>query len=155
MTKQLQRRRLAIIAIFTILCGATLMMGLYRRFGKDPISSAIADLVRQGEGTVVEIAPLTRFEWDRLFIFGPYSAEKRVNDTLGFEWSGFDRSDGKWGKSVVLFVFVKGNEVVRSFEHPRIQGDFSRALKHVGYLPSETRFVVRLNGEWPIMMHLS
>src|SRR5205809_6555438 len=98
MTKETRRRRLAIVTFFMLVAGAALLTGLYRRLGKDPISSAIADLVRQGEGTVIEISPLTRFEWDRLFIFGPYSAEKRVNDTLGFEWNGFDRSDVKWGK---------------------------------------------------------
>ena len=153
MTKQLRKCRLAVIAIFALLCGAALVTGLYRRFGKDPVSSAIADLVRQGEGTVVEIAPLTAFEWHRLFIFGPYSTANRVNDSLGFQWNGLDRSGVEWGKGATLFVYVRRNEVVRSFDHPRIQGDFSQTFKQDGYAPSEARFVVRFSNGWPNMVH--
>jgi len=88
------------------------------------LSNAITKQAEAGAGTVIDFVALTDFQWERLYIFDPYTTVDEIHRALGFRWNaaastGIDKLDG-----IALLVFVEGDEVVRYVEHPRNRGDF-------------------------------
>ena len=34
----------------------------------------------------VDFVQIIEFDWDTMFVFGPYTTEEKINDTIGQEW---------------------------------------------------------------------
>src|SRR5437660_8131334 len=71
----------------------------------------IAAEADKGAGTVVHLASLTGFSWDRVHIFAPYTSQDTIDAQLGFAWpeaaaTGISDSEG-----IALLVFVKDGKV--------------------------------------------
>ncbi len=93
------------------------------------LSDRIAAKAEAGTGTVIDLATIADFEWESLYIFGPYTPVDEIDRALGFRWNDarytrIDMLDG-----IALLVFVKGDEVVRYVEHPRNRGDFATVAR--------------------------
>ncbi|MFC4076990.1 hypothetical protein [Salinithrix halophila] len=80
----------------------------------------------QGNGLIRMNYVAGNFSWDKLYIFGPYSTAKSINESLGFKWeeAGDVIRDLKGDEGLNLLVFVQGDEVVRHVKHKRKNGDF-------------------------------
>jgi hypothetical protein len=93
-------------------------------------------------------------EWNRLFIFHPYTTEKMISETLGFKWD--EKTSIHSHDGISLLVFTKDRKIVKYIEHPRNQGDFSNLYLKEGYERSEAKFVIdpEKNEDWPYLIHI-
>ncbi|MDP9350357.1 MAG: hypothetical protein M3P51_02275 [Chloroflexota bacterium] len=103
----------------------------------------IAQQVTRGEGEILVMRQAAPFSWSRLYVFPPYSSPGRIEQTLGFSWSGARRSVIKVSDEINLLVFVEGKRVVESVELPRSSGDFYKAYRPQGFARDSAQFVVR------------
>jgi len=110
------------------------------------VSRSFAAQVQRGPGTVIDFAQVAPFSWDRLYIFGPYTAPKHVDTCLGFHWPEYWRTSIRDSKRVNLVVFVRGGEVVHWFEFPRESGELGYLNNPTGYARGEARFRVQRYG---------
>jgi hypothetical protein len=100
----------------------------------------------------VNFALLGPGDWQRLYIFGPYTPYERIHEALGFHWPDAERTSIEYNDGVNLVVFVKGGEVVGWLEHPRGRGDLVDVANEVGYARDEARFVVVRDGEQRLVL---
>lgn len=89
-----------------------------------------------------KVRSLTNFEWEKMYVFAPYTPTAEINRALGFNWedasgTGIDRRD-----DITLLVFANGGKVVDRVLYPRGRGDFSAIKKDNGFTPDEANFVV-------------
>jgi len=73
----------------------------------------------------VNLADVLTDPWDRVCIFGPYSDQKAVHLTLGFDWPELSKSVIEANDGIALLLFLKGSNVLEWVEHPRRDGDFT------------------------------
>jgi hypothetical protein len=92
-------------------------------------------------------------EWDRLYIFHPYTTEQMIIDTLGFQWD--EKTSIHSHDGISLLVFTKDRKLVKYIEHTRNQGDFNNLYLKEGYERSEAIFVIdpERKGDWPYLIH--
>jgi hypothetical protein len=116
--------------------------------GSSAVSDAIAAQLRSTN--VVDLRAVGAGDWDRVCVLGPYSGHQAAQETLGFAWPVESRSSIGKNDSISLLLFVQGQQVARSAEHPRDQGDFS-GLSGRCFPPEQAQFVPRAGGtdDWP------
>jgi hypothetical protein len=104
----------------------------------------IAAEARKGSGTLVRLASLTDFSWERLHAFGPYASQAYIDRELGFSWPEAARTGIAEDDAIALLVFVSRGDVVRYVAHPRNEGDFADVKSPGGLSPSEAVFIVHM-----------
>jgi len=89
-------------------------------------SEAIERLVRTDKPATLRLADATRFEWDQVFIFAPYTTRARACGVLGVQAEACERTvpfesmdDGE-----MSLAFMAQGRVVRYVRHSRANGDF-------------------------------
>lgn len=88
---------------------------------------AVSKKTDNKDPVVVNIAQLTDFDWDRMFVFAPYTDVATVQKTLGYAWEGARISLIDSMDRFHLLVFTKQGKVVKYFEYPRGAGGFEFA----------------------------
>ena len=141
----MSRRRL-IAALFLVLAVVVLAVALWPD-RRDPVSRAIRDRVAGSPDQPIELAALGDGDWDRVHFFPPYTTRLDVEAALGVTWPKLGGSDVEASENVTLVVFLKGGQIVRSFDHPRADGDFAAVQSRVGLGRDQARFVVQREGE--------
>lgn len=103
-------------------CGET-----YRYFESGPVGWQLRSEVRDKGATTVTLANLTRFEWDEVFLFDPYTPRSIVCASLGLaqreceeKITAESRDDG-----VMFIAFRQGGRLVHAEIHFRVYGDFT------------------------------
>jgi len=89
--------------------------------------AARVQLSANEKGELVNIAALTSFGWERLFVFPPYTSPEQIRSGLGHSWvfaslTGIQNSEGH-----CLLVFTKSDRVVQHCMFQRKHGDFTSA----------------------------
>jgi len=113
-------RRVAIVCVgLTVAAAFGVWLYLTIDRSDSSLATALADRAQLGPGTEVNFADVAPFDWDRVYIFGPYTPQQHVDACLGFHWPGFRRTSINESKGRNLVVFVRGKQVVRWFEQPR------------------------------------
>ncbi len=110
------------------------------------ISRALSNEIRRGPGRIVDFAQIAPFPWDRVYVFGPYTPKKRIEERLGFRWDGSSKSGIDWDDGIQLAVFVHNQSVCCWFEHTRHE-DLSSLVNPVGFSRQEAKFRVVANGD--------
>jgi hypothetical protein len=130
-----------------LLCASIVMVVLIgcRKY-EDKISSVIADKISAGEGTTIDIAKLTSFDWNRLYIFGPYESRDSLQDIVGQRFLGNNELPLGVKEGYTLFVFTRSNKVIHYFNHPRGSGDFSGIDPPKWFTPQNAKFRVYQDG---------
>ncbi|MGD9851396.1 MAG: hypothetical protein AB7T38_09020 [Nitrospirales bacterium] len=93
-----------------------------------PSSNVSDELTRQFQASgrsFVNLVDVLPSPWEKVCIIGPYSDEKSVNMTVGFDWPELSQSTIETNNEIALLLFLKGRKVVEWFEHPRRDGDFT------------------------------
>jgi hypothetical protein len=110
---------------------------------KKRLTAAIARKRETTEQVSVNLKELTDFEWDRVYVFTPYTPLEQVNDTLGYIWPHAKsiRIDAR--DDINLIVFTADGQVVDYVELKRHLGDFE---KREGFTPDEGTFTVEEKG---------
>ena len=98
------------------------------------VSSPLAHAIRTQED--IDLAAVTDFEWDTVYIFPPYTPANDVKKKVGrLVPSSIEASD-----SVVLLVFLHRGQIVRFADFERRIGDFSAASGAEGIPRSVAKF---------------
>ena len=133
-------RRRAAIAIIGICIGLVALGAVVFLPPPNEMRALKADLasaaVQVGSGSRVPLVAVAPFEWDRVYVFGPYTSLDVVKGRLGFDWVPTSRFDAwLWGDLFMpndgfsLVVFVRGERdvtgygVVSPYEGPNVYLD--------------------------------
>ena len=137
-----------------VLLAALLAVGLsgcddiYRYVKSGPVGWALKRELRDKHVVKVELAKLTEFAWDELFLFGPYEPESDIcrkiklspNDCKStIEATSTD--DG-----AMLLVFRRNGAIVHNEVHIRWHGDFS-PIPQEPLTPKTAVFSVSVQGK--------
>jgi hypothetical protein len=135
------RAILAVVVLFAAGCVRDAESAIEARGAA--VSYVLAEQVERGPGTSVNLADLSPFRWDRMYLFGPRTPASTVRDSVRVAWPGAAGVVGSaTPDSVNLLVFVGGGQVLAVTAHPRRRGDFVPARVGRGYAPAEALFVV-------------
>lgn len=110
----------------------------------NPVSRAISEAVAEGPGTQVALAAHADFMWDRVCIFGPYTADADVDRISGVPGAATRAFDIRENDGIDALVFFRGRQVAASFAHPRRGADFGPELIGRCYSREQAVFSVRV-----------
>lgn len=122
------------------------------------LGDRITATVEKGPGTKLVMADLTDFDWQKLYVFTPYTTQKQIDRTLGFEWH--DTEGIELNDTMTLLAFVDDGKVVSHVAQPADKGDFS-GLSEGPWTPESAVFVVAddrdagLGEEWLVLQQAS
>lgn len=107
---------------FATLLSLALLAGCFQS-ALSALSERIGEQARaQGR---VELASLTDFEWDTVFIFSPYATSSVICDAVGNQWPECARQAPKQvSESNFHLVFTHQGKFVSQVVHARINGNF-------------------------------
>ncbi|AXH99746.1 hypothetical protein DV702_08375 [Sporosarcina sp. PTS2304] len=98
----------------------------------------IEELAKSGL-TEIALSPLTDFDWDQAMVYGPYTTEDQIENSLNIKFKGSTH-----GIEVLedrfLLVFAKGNHAVKTTPLSRMVGDYSE--KSISITPENDVLVV-------------
>lgn len=109
---------------------------------KETLFSVVVKKRGSEDRVMVSLNELTDFQWQRMFIFVPYTPIQKIHKSLGFEWDRAEKTNVHMRDDICLLVFVSNNQVVQYVEYPRNYGDFSEIHIERGFSPSEALFEV-------------
>jgi hypothetical protein len=89
----------------------------------EPLADAVEEAGRTGES--FRLSSVTDFEWDRAYVFAPYTPTGKISRELGFEWDGAEDSSIEKSDFVHLLVFVDDGDVALAFDHGIEGGQFT------------------------------
>ncbi|GGH87423.1 hypothetical protein JOD43_003624 [Pullulanibacillus pueri] len=95
-----------------------------KKVDEDSLQNQIILNIQKNGGKKIDFeSAMSGFEWDKVYIFTPYSTLKQINKAVGYEWLTHKQGI-QFRDDINLVAFVKGNKVVYSVEVPRKYGDF-------------------------------
>jgi hypothetical protein len=106
------------------------------------VKESIHQHIKRNIEKEIDIAGLTPFNWDTLYIFKPYTSVQAINDSLGFIWKEVDKTFINHTDGFNLLVFTIDRSVVKYIQWPRNEGDFLK-LNHSKYSYDSAKFVLR------------
>ncbi|TYR80586.1 hypothetical protein FZC66_09425 [Priestia megaterium] len=75
------------------------------------------------EYVVVDFNKLFDFKWDQVYVFGPESTVKDVNEKLGFKWMEAKSKGIEQDNNMNFIVFVENHQVTQYVKIPTTYGD--------------------------------
>ncbi|WP_273127817.1 hypothetical protein [Bacillus weihaiensis] len=103
------------------------------------LGKSIYSIVEDVNNTEISIKTLTDFDWDKGFLFTPYSTQKGIDEQLGVHFK--DPSNIDWRDDIYLLVFMEDDKVVQYVEIDRQGADFKLGEKE--YLtPSDDVIII-------------
>lgn len=114
-----------------------------------PVSKELHNKLRIEESHDVDLAKLTTFGWDELFMYGPYMLRTEICKQLGISESDCRkqvRAESSDDGEMVL-IFRKHGKIVHTELHFRINGDFLPLSFPQPLTPQNARFAAKTEGE--------
>src|SRR5690348_5682657 len=108
---------LVVTTMFGLFACAKSDSGLIKAFERS------AQAANTSTNAVITVSALTDFQWDNLFVFGPYTTVEKIQSQLGYRWADAEKTHINLSDTFSLLVFVKDGKVVRYFKLPRTIGD--------------------------------
>ena len=131
-----------------LLCSLSGCGDIYRYVESGEVGWALKKELRDKHSKEIAIAKLTSFEWDELFMFGPYQPTSEVCKRLAL--SQDDCTSAIKSESTddgeMLMVFRHKGKVVHSEMHMRWHGDFT-PVPHEPLTPTSAVFTVSVEGK--------
>lgn len=90
----------------------------------------------------IDIANLTPFNWDKLYIFKPYTLVESMDNELEFDWNIPKNISILHDEIDNLLVFTKNDSVVTYIQWPINKGDFMR-VENLKYSYDSAKFVLK------------
>lgn len=91
------------------------------------LENSIFSIVEDEDNSKIEIDSLTSFNWDKAFLFTPYSPQEHIEEELGTDFK--DPSNISMRDDIYLLVFLEGDKAVQYVEMERQGADFSTEEK--------------------------
>jgi hypothetical protein len=147
------RSAFSTITLFLVLLHAA-CMERGKEVQLDEFADAVAMQASSQEPSDLLLADFTAFEWDRVFVFPPYTPYEEIRDTIQAPWDSVSKTGIAQRDDATLLVFMKGGEIVRFAMYPRAKGDLSELSLPHGLSPKQARFVphrVDRGGPWIVV----
>jgi hypothetical protein len=87
------------------------------------LEDSIYSIVKDKNKSEIRLKSLTTFDWDKAFLFAPYSTRETIVDQLGTDFE--DSSNINTRDDIYLLVFLNGDKVIQYVEIERQGSDFS------------------------------
>lgn len=98
------------------------------------LEDSIYSIVKDKHQSKINVKSLTTFDWDKAFLFPPYSTQEYIEEQLGVAFK--DPSNIEVRDDIFLLVFLSDDKVVQYVEIERQGSSFS--IGENGYLtPSD------------------
>ena len=107
---------------------------------REIVASVIAAKQTRGVPVYLDVVRVMPFEWEKFYMFPPYTPIDDIEKALGFKWRAAKKTRIDERDDITLLVFVIGRTVQDYIEHPRAAGDFSRLRPGYAYPPREGYF---------------
>ncbi len=104
------------------------------------LSRAIAQCAGERNASHLSFSGITHFEWDRVFLFPPYTTEDEILRCLQVSWPAVSATTVSSNDSITLIVFAHKGSVACWLEHPRNQGDLNSDLQCGGLSKADAVF---------------
>lgn len=115
--------------VFTILLAILIGFGsiYYRRTNIGEVSLALKQELRDKHTKEIAIAKLTKFEWDELYLVGPYQPTIKICKRLALSQADCVSTvkSESTSEGEILMIFRRNGKVVHSEMHGRGNGDFT------------------------------
>ena len=116
----------------------------------DPLSTKLSKIISQyenGQITVIDLALIEAFSWDRFYVFGSYTPLSELESTVGRSWRNTCFTHTDVLEKHALLVFSKNRKVVHCLEYPTYTFDFSYLANYSsGFSAQEAIFVLDESG---------
>lgn len=93
--------------------------------------------------SILNMDRLTRFDWEDLFIFKPYTSIDEINSKLGYKWEEAESTFINVKDDFNLLVFTEGGRVIKFARLSREHGDFSRMEMTGPFKRGQSAFVLK------------
>ena len=124
-------KKLSVFGLILLLLVGCSQSGVQHNTG---LEKAIYSVVGDKDKSEIDLKLLTTFDWDKAFLFTPYSTQEGIEEQLGTDFKSSSNIGAR--DDIYLLVFLNNNKVVQYAEIERQGGDFSIGEK--GYLtPSD------------------
>lgn len=137
---------LAVLAI-AVMAALTFLQASGVPTADGALSDRFAAAAQAPEGSVMRVADLTDYGWDRMHVFGPYSTPQDIYAELGVDWSSSAIDAIQDNDGVTLVVFVEGDAVVGHVLHSRRHGDLAELDEAGPFTPDTAVFEVRVEDQ--------
>lgn len=104
----------------------------------------IKQKVENKQSDPISIKALTDFNWDKLFIFNPYTPTSLLESALGKEAYKLKEVEMDSREDINLLVFVNEGQIINFIAFPRLNGDFDKVYRKEGFTPENSNFVVTI-----------
>lgn len=109
-----------------------------------PVNRSIAASVEQGPGARLVLAEHTRFAWDAVCIFGPYTPDEKIDGLTGVQGAAEQAHDIRSNDGINVLMFVSEHRIAASIAHGRNRGDFGPEVVGKCYRREEANFSIRV-----------
>ncbi|WP_391117153.1 hypothetical protein [Psychrobacillus sp. L3] len=93
------------------------------------LEESIYSIVEDKNISEININSLTNFDWDKAFLFAPYTTQESLEEQLGVDFK--DPSNIVMRDDIYLLVFLNDNKVVNYAEINRQQSNFSVGIRNI------------------------
>jgi len=107
------------------------------------LSQAIIEKGTSGAVTIIDFKDVTKFEWDKVYIFQPYTSPTTINKELGYEWEMAQHTGIEMFDSFTLIVFTKQGKVVSYLRLPYSSAYFDSEVRNY-YTRDEATFKIEI-----------
>lgn len=123
------------------------------------LKAVVESKQRTNEEVVLRLKDQTGFDWDRVYIFTPYTSMDQIDKALGHTWhgarsTGIDKLDRFY-----LMVFTSGGKVVHHLRYPVELGaviyQYGADQKMEGFSPEEAVFRVEIEEGGVVLRRLN
>lgn len=139
--KRIKRRRVIInflVLIFLVIsCKKPIQSN-----NEFPFENIVEKLDKVLADKQIDIAKLTPFDWEQLYIFKPYTPISIIDSKLGYIWSGAEKTFINQEEEFDLLIFTKNDTVVNYIRWFRNKGDFSK-INQIKYQPANAKFIYK------------
>lgn len=104
-----------------------LLVGCSQNKRNTEIEESIRSIVEDTNKSEINIKSLANFDWDKAYLFTPYSTQEGINEQLKVEFKDTSNIDHR--DDIYLLVFLNSDKVVQFVEINRQQSDFSIGKK--------------------------
>ena len=104
--------------------------------------NSLCQAARSKPSSPIKLSNMATTDWEKIYIFGPYTSKETVESDLGFKWNGFDETGISLEDSVNLILFLSKDNEVKWVKIPRNCGDFE--------ISSDENVITRNNDEFVV-----
>ena len=139
-----KKRVLIFASCFLVLISIVVLAILnYENLERDKLYESIIQLIQKydrGESKCIDLGNIDLINWDKVYIFGPYSYPEDIDARLGTYWRGSRFSQIKYSDAITLLVFVDKGRVRQYVEFYKGDGDFSGNKTGLFFSKNEAKF---------------